>query len=121
MEFFEQLKSSRGINLTKQQKDAIICTEGSNLLLACPGSGKTTVMVIKTGFLIEQKNVNPSQILCLTFSKAAAEDMKKRYEKIFGIIPKGLSFSTIHSFCYKIMQFYFSKKGVTWENIELVN
>ncbi|PKM94478.1 MAG: ATP-dependent helicase [Firmicutes bacterium HGW-Firmicutes-1] len=116
--FFEQLKDVHKIILTEQQYEGVIHTEGRNLLLACPGSGKTTVMVIKTAYLIDVIGVLPNQVLSLTFSKAGANDMQKRFCNLFGnrsIMPQ---FSTIHGFCNKLMKTYFAKKGIVKENIE---
>ncbi len=118
MNFFEQLELLHKITLTEQQHEAVIQTEGNNLLLACPGSGKTTVIVVKTAYLIAEKGVDPNRILTVTFSKSAAVDMKKRYEKLFKETIASAHFSTIHSFCFKIMQHYFTRKGIKKENIE---
>lgn len=118
MTFFEQLKKHNNIELTEQQKEAIINTQGYNLLLACPGSGKTTVMVVKTAYLINEKNIHPTHILSLTFSKAASKDMQKRYKQLFGNTGVTPIFSTIHAFCFKIMREYFYRKGLRMENIE---
>ncbi|MBC7958481.1 MAG: ATP-dependent helicase, partial [Vallitaleaceae bacterium] len=118
MDFFERLKIDYKINLTDEQYEAVIKTEGNNLLLACPGSGKTTVMVVKTAYLISEKGVDPKRLLTVTFSRASARDMQKRYEKLFGDTHPAVKFSTIHSFCYQIMQHHFRTNGLQKENIE---
>lgn len=118
MKFFEKLEHQHKIHLTPQQYEAVIHTEGYNLLLACPGSGKTTVMVVKTAYLISEKGIAPNRILTITFSKAAALDMQNRYDKLFGETLSKANFSTIHSFCFKIMLHYFSKQGIRKENLE---
>lgn len=117
MDFFEDLERRHRIQLTKEQKEAILHTKGYHLLLACPGSGKTTVMVVKTAYLITELSVDARNILSLTFTRAAALDMKRRYIQLFENDP-GLSFSTIHSFCFGIMQRYFEAKGISKENLE---
>lgn len=118
MTFFETLEKKNNIHLTPQQKAAVLKTEGNNLLLACPGSGKTTVMVVKTAYLIQERQVRQESILTLTFSVASAADMTKRYRYLFG--GEGPKFSTIHSFCFRIMQHAFrtSETGIPKENIE---
>lgn len=116
--FFEDLRTIHKIELTKQQYNAIINTEGYNLLLACPGSGKTTVIVIKTAYLINVLGILPYQILTLTFTKAAAQDMQKRYKGLFPNSELKPQFSTIHGFCYKIMHYYFKLQGIKKKNLE---
>lgn len=119
--FFEQLKAVHKITLTEQQYKGIINTEGKHLLLACPGSGKTTVMVIKTAYLIDVKGIIPSSILSLTFSKAAAIDMERRFCKLFGMRNNMPHFFTIHGFCNNLMKQYFALRGIKRENIEGMN
>ncbi len=116
MSFFQQLEQQHNIRLTEPQHEAVIDTQGHRLLLACPGSGKTTVMVVRTGYLIQEQGVDPGRILSLTFSKAAATGMKRRFERMFG--DAHTHFSTIHSFCYGLMQRYFTHMGIRKENLE---
>ncbi|PKM49026.1 MAG: ATP-dependent helicase [Firmicutes bacterium HGW-Firmicutes-7] len=116
--FFEQLKAVHNISLTEQQYNGIVNTEGKHLLLACPGSGKTTVMVIKTAYLINVIGVLPYKILSITFSKAAAGDMKIRYTKLFGEHYMMPEFLTIHGFCYKLMKRYLVINNMKKENID---
>lgn len=115
--FFKQLEVNH-INLTDEQKHSIMTNEGHHLLLACPGSGKTTVMVIKTAYLIEVLGIDPRRILTLTFCKSAALDMQRKYETIFGHNNHYVKFQTIHSFCYKLMSREFDSQGISRENIE---
>ena len=82
-DFFERKKSELGIELNDVQKNAVLQTEGPLLLLACPGSGKTTTMIMRIGYLIEEKQVNPKRIKAITFSRASAHDMAKRFQTIF--------------------------------------
>lgn len=89
------------IKANEQQKIAIKKVGGATLLLAVPGSGKTSVIVSRVGYMVKCCNIPPKNILTLTFTRAAAKEMKDRYIKKFKI--KGNAetphFSTIHSFC----------------------
>lgn len=91
------------VSLNEQQKEAVLNQKGKILLLAVPGSGKTTVMVTRMAYWIVQKQMRPEQILTLTYSVASARDMKRKYESLFGTNEK-LEFRTIHSFCVKVLQ-----------------
>ena len=102
------LAEQHGIYLNEQQK-AAVCTDAAHvLLLAVPGSGKTTVMTAHIAYLLEEGNVRPDQILTLTFSRETARDMSVRYKKLFGET-KDLSFSTIHSFCFRVLRRFASQ------------
>ena len=70
------------MNLSKEQKKAINHIKGPALVLAVPGAGKTTVLIHRTGNLILNHNINPENILSITFSRASANDMKSRFNKI---------------------------------------
>ena len=103
----EQYMKQYEITLNEQQKQAVKTTNGKILLLAVPGSGKTTVIVARIGYLIHHEKINPKNILTLTYSVAAARDMKQRYEKVFGIEEsKKVQFRTIHSFCVAVIKKY---------------
>ncbi len=115
--FFERKKQELGIELNDVQKQAVQQTEGPLLLLASPGSGKTTTIIMRIGFLIEEKGVNPSRIKAVTFSKAAAADMKARYKRFFpGLEP--VDFSTIHSFAFEVVREHFRKTRTKFQIIE---
>lgn len=102
------LAQTHGIDLNDQQKTAV-CTDASHvLLLAVPGSGKTTVMTAHIAHLLFEKNVHPDEILTLTFSRETARDMKARFSMLFGE-NDALSFSTIHSFCFRVLRRYASQ------------
>ena len=100
------------MNFTNQQLEAINHFKGPSLLLAVPGSGKTTVLINRIYKLITEKNINPSQILSITFSKNQAIDMKIRFNKIYPEFRDTMSFKTIHSFCYEIVQMYTKYKNI---------
>lgn len=89
---------------------------GPALVLAIPGSGKTTVLIHRTKMLLNS-GVKKERILSLTFSKAGALDMKKR-ASIFDI---DIEFSTIHRFCYKVLINYFNKTNKYYTLIESTN
>ena len=86
---------------TAQQK--VVCHEtGPMLVLAGPGSGKTTVLLCRISRLLERGLAKPQEILALTFSKAAAEEMKSRFENLNGA--SGVSFGTFHSIFFRILR-----------------
>lgn len=100
------------IKLNEQQKRAVIETNGALLLLAVPGSGKTTVIVSRIGYLLKCLNVEPENILTLTYSVAAARDMKERFNKVFqNEYANRLEFRTINSFCLKVIKEYEIQKN----------
>lgn len=123
-EFFQEVKS-RGINLTEQQKQAVVHNQGPLLLLAVPGAGKTMVLTVRSAFLILVKNVDPRTILCLTFGRAAAKEMRERFDKNFGAEVStlsagraGIHFSTIHSFAYEVVRSAFRRRTIWFRIIE---
>ncbi|MBE1555435.1 ATP-dependent helicase [Sporosarcina limicola] len=115
--FFERKKKELNIELNEVQKKAVLQTEGPLLLLACPGSGKTTTMIMRIGYLIEEKGIQPNRIKAITFSKASARDMTERFGRFF---PRStlVDFSTIHSLAFTIARTYLNKIGTTYELIE---
>ncbi|MCM3710235.1 ATP-dependent helicase [Sporosarcina luteola] len=116
-DFFTRKKNELQIELNEIQKNAVLQTEGPLLLLACPGSGKTTTMIMRIGYLIEEKNVNPNRIKAITFSRASARDMTERFQRFFPQYPP-VDFSTIHSLAFTITRMYLQKTGVAFELIE---
>ncbi|MCM3742554.1 ATP-dependent helicase [Sporosarcina luteola] len=116
-DFFTRKKNELQIELNDVQKKAVMQTEGPLLLLACPGSGKTTTMIMRIGYLIEEKNVNPNRIKAITFSRASARDMTERFKRFFPQYPP-VDFSTIHSLAFTITRTYLQKTGAAFELIE---
>lgn len=103
-------KEKYHINLNKQQERALLAVEGSNLLLAVPGSGKTTVLVARLGYMVLNKNIPSFNILAITYNTAAASEMKKRFSSKFGAdIGKQIDFRTINSLALKIYADYCRK------------
>lgn len=99
----EHLQSEHGLSLNEQQKRAVQAVEGAVLLLAVPGSGKTTVLIARLYNMIHNHNIPPRSILTMTFSRRAASDMRSRYIMTFGEADTPL-FSTIHQFCYRVVR-----------------
>ncbi len=102
---FSEFKERYGIQLTDQQEQAVLKTDGYTLLLAVPGSGKTTVIVSRLGYMMNCLGIPHDSILTLTYSVAACRDMKERYISVFGDgkIPQ---FRTIHGICALIIMEY---------------
>lgn len=90
--------------LNAAQEEAVRTIRGPVCVIAVPGSGKTTTLVSRVRYMI-QEGVNPFGILVMTFSKAAATDMEKRYETLYGKNP-GVAFCTIHAYCFRVLRDY---------------
>ena len=93
---------------TEEQRLAITHTDGPMLVLAGPGSGKTTVITERVRYLIEECGVHPGNILVITFTKAAAEEMKERYEAKAGAVKGTVNFGTFHAMFFKILRFAYN-------------
>lgn len=105
--------------LNAQQKEAVLHKQGPAIILAVPGAGKTTVLISRTANLILNHNVNPENILSITFSKASAFDMKDRFTTMFGPeLGRRTKFSTIHSFAYFLIRDYLRENNLTLNLIE---
>lgn len=91
-----------GKKLNTAQQKAVCHETGPMLVLAGPGSGKTTVLLCRISRLLERGLAKPREILALTFSKAAAEEMKSRFENLNGA--SGVSFGTFHSIFFRILR-----------------
>ena len=116
-DFFERKKKQLNIELNDVQQQAVLQTEGQLLLLACPGSGKTTTMIMRIGYLIEEKHVDPRRIKAITFSRASARDMTERFSRFFPD-REPIDFSTIHSLAFTIARSYLTTSGTTFDLIE---
>ena len=107
------------IQLNQQQQEAVQSTEGAVLLLAVPGSGKTTVLVTRLGYMIYCRNIHPESILTVTYTVAATKDMSKRFADRFGEeMAEKLEFRTINGICARIIQYYGRKIGKTFELVK---
>ncbi|REJ09198.1 ATP-dependent helicase [Halobacillus trueperi] len=119
MDFFERMEQETGVLLNDVQQQAVVHTDGPLLLLASPGSGKTTTLNMKIGYLILEKKVEPDRIMAVTFSKASARDMSERFDRFFsGLTNEKVHFSTIHSFAYKVVRESLRKNGQDFQLIE---
>lgn len=116
-DFFVRKHKEIGVSLSEIQKQAVRQTEGALLLLASPGSGKTTTIIMRIGYLIEEKRVHPSRIKAVTFSRASAADMKERFKRFFPELPP-VDFSTIHSLAFEVVREHFRKTRITYHLIE---
>ena len=115
MDYFEYLKNVNGVELNDQQRQAASFDLGNALVLSTAGSGKTTVIISRTGRLLHEHKCN-KKILTITFSKMAATDMKSRFQTYFGDRHRAYTeFSTIHAFSYKIVRDFFKKKSMNFE------
>ena len=104
---YTQFKEKYNICLNPQQESAVTRVNGQTLLLAVPGSGKTTVIVARLGYMLFCKGIRPENILTMTYNVSAAADMKKRFTDKFGEDVPGMpEFRTINGFCAKIIMFY---------------
>lgn len=118
-QFSKKLHDSCGILLNNAQKEAFQHENGPALTLSIPGSGKTTVILSRSLYLIHEKHVDPKRILSLTFSKASATDMTQRFQNqfsSFGDYP--LQFSTIHRYAYRFIHDYYKNRPVNLTLIE---
>ncbi|MDR3541565.1 MAG: ATP-dependent helicase [Desulfosporosinus sp.] len=123
-EFFKEIQA-KDFNLTRQQKRAVVHNRGPLLLLAVPGAGKTTVLTVRLAYLILVKGVDPRTILCLTFGRAAAKEMRERFVNNFAASSSSdlqargkIQFSTIHSFAYEVVGSAFRQRGTRFQIIE---
>lgn len=95
------------IVLNVQQSEAVKTVDGPVLLLAVPGSGKTTVLVLRLGYMILNCEIRPENILTVTYTVAATRDMAQRFAGYFGEeLAARLEFRTINGICAKIIAFY---------------
>ena len=96
--------------LNQEQVKPVLDTEGAVLVIAGAGSGKTRVLTSRIAYLVAKNGVYPDNILAITFTNKAADEMKKRLEDILGDIG-GMWVSTIHSMCVKILRRDIDKIG----------
>ncbi len=90
--------------LNEQQREAVLYNDGPLLILAGAGSGKTRVLTRKIAYLINEEEVNPYQILAITFTNKAAKEMKERVIDLIGGVAKYVQVSTFHSFGLKLLR-----------------
>jgi DNA helicase-2/ATP-dependent DNA helicase PcrA len=91
-------------HLNKAQQQAVISTEGAYMVIAGAGSGKTSVLTHRIAYLLEAMRINPFNILALTFTNKAANEMRQRVEKMAGPAVKSLWLGTFHSIFARILR-----------------
>ena len=97
--------------LNDKQYEAVINTEGPCLVIAGAGSGKTKVLTHKIAYLIQEKNVLPWNILAITFTNKAANEMKERIAGLVGDAAKDMWIGTFHSICVRILRKFIDRIG----------
>lgn len=111
---YDDFKTKFNIVLNPQQEAAVKQTSGPTLLLAVPGSGKTTVIVARLGYMIYCQGIDPRSILTMTYTVSATNDMQTRFISKFGFQHANtLEFRTINSICARIIKHYVRTKQTT--------
>lgn len=106
-EDFRAFSEKYNIKLNPQQQRAVQAVSGANLMIAVPGSGKTTVMVARMGYMIYCKRIAPENILAITYTVSATNDIKRRFAEKFEPEMAGrLNIRTINSLCEQVINKY---------------
>ncbi|GGB10640.1 DNA helicase PcrA [Macrococcus hajekii] len=98
--------------MNDEQREAVKATEGPLLIMAGAGSGKTRVLTHRIAYLIQEKNVNPYNILAITFTNKAAKEMKERVQNLIGEEAEAVWISTFHSMCVRILRRDIDRIGI---------
>lgn len=97
--------------LNNKQYEAVVNFQGPCLVIAGAGSGKTKVLTHKIAYLIQEQNIKPWNILAITFTNKAANEMKERVEKLVGDAAKDMWIGTFHAICVRILRRYIDRIG----------
>ena len=97
--------------LNDKQYEAVVNTDGPCLIIAGAGSGKTKVLTHKIAYLLNEKDIKPWNILAITFTNKAANEMKERVENLVGEATKDMWLGTFHSICVKILRMFIDRIG----------
>ena len=97
--------------LNAQQYEAVTTTEGALLIIAGAGSGKTRVLTHRTAYLIEEKGINPYNIMAITFTNKAASEMRERIDRMVGFGAESIWVTTFHSTCVRILRRFADRIG----------
>ena len=97
--------------LNNKQQEAVLQTDGPCLIIAGAGSGKTKVLTHKIAYLMAEKYIKPWNILAITFTNKAANEMKQRVESLVGDAANDMWIGTFHSICVRILRKYIDRIG----------
>lgn len=109
---YKRFKEKYNIKLDPQQERAVMTVDGPFLLLAVPGSGKTTTLLCRLAYMTLHKGIAPDTILCISFTNAAADEMRSRFASDFGQeLASQIDFRTINSLAVSVLSEYCKKKN----------